>query len=134
MSSLAIIGVFLGFGLLIAILLSNPQWRATQLLFAFRGPYPSQGESYVHFQLRRAGYSATVFLVLGLLAALTVYIDRPDSQVGIYIHGGILLLLSIGTLMAAVALLGYLLIAAWHRLFVKKHFFNEETCFFEDAT
>ena len=38
------------------------------------------------------------------------------------------------TLMAAVAGLGYLLIATWHRLFVKKHLFNKETCFFEDAT
>ena len=134
MSSLAIIGVFLGFGVLIAILLGNPQWRATQLLFEFRGPYPSHGESYVHFQMRRARYSATVFLALSLLAGLAAYIDRPDSQIGIYIQGGVLLILSIGTLMAAVAMLGYLLIGAWHRLFVKKHLFNKETCFFEDAT
>ena len=134
MSSLAIIGVFVGIGLVISLLLHNPEWQATRVLFSFRGPFPNHGETYIHFQLRRARYAAIVGLVLGGVLFLVGFSDIPSSQVASYVQIGVLFAFGIGALMAVVAFIGYVLLAIWHKLFVQSYIFDSETSFFVDAT
>lgn len=133
MSSLVIIGIFLGGGALISVLFHNPEWQITQFLFSFRGPFPKQRETFVHFQLRRAGYSASITGVLAIAYLLTAYIDIPNFRAPYYLESGILFVTAIGTIMAAVATMGYAIRAAWHRLFIRTYIFDETSNFFVDA-
>tara|TARA_R110000782_G_scaffold269003_1_gene366307 strand:+ start:49 stop:453 length:405 start_codon:yes stop_codon:yes gene_type:complete len=133
MSIFVIIGIF---GVLygLAFLLSrNPEWRATRILFSFRGPFPEHGETFVHYLLRWARFSALISTGFALCLTFVVFVDLPNYVAPYYLEQGALFVCGLGFLLAAVGGIGVLFRALWHVLFPRTYVFDGASQFFTAA-
>lgn len=130
MSILTIIAVF---GVLFGaayVLSRHPEWKLTQVLYSFRGPFPIDGETYVHFLLRWLRFTA---IVAGLLAAILTFIgfvDIPNYRAPYYLEMGTMFVTSLGLMLTVAALIGLAAKAGWNKLFRPTFVFDEQSMSF----
>ena len=127
---ISILGALYGFAYLLSL---NPDWRVTQILFSFRGPLPTGGETFAHYMLRWARYSGLIALVFAVIFALVGFVDVPNYVAPYYLEQGAIFICGFGFLLSAVSCIGVLLRAMWHALSPRKYVFDQASQFFRDA-
>lgn len=133
MSIVVIVGIFVVLYGFSYVLGRNPDWRAARILFSYRGPLPKHGETFVHFTLRRVGFSAVIAIGFGVILAFLEFIDIPGYVSPYYLEQGTLLFCGFGLLLSTLIAAGLLLKALWHVLFVRKYEFDGASGLFIDA-
>ena len=133
MSSLTIIGIFAVLFGAAYVLRQHPEWRITQVLFSFRGPFPTDGESYIHFLLRWVRFTAVIAAILATILTFILYVDIPNYRAPYYLEMGSMFVVSLGLMLAVAGLVGLIFKVGWNKLFRPTFVFDEEQMSFKRA-
>ncbi len=116
------------------ILRRNSRRKLSQIAFSWHGPFPRHGESYAHFMLRWATYSGKFVAAFGLV--LLVFTLSGLANVladSSYISALFTFAIPLGSGMALLAAVGFLIKAPWFHFVGPSRLFNEGSKDFEIA-
>jgi len=111
----------------------NPHWKISQLAYSWHGPAPAEGETYVHYLLRWAGYAGLHALAFLAAISLSLALGYDRNNAPMWLSAIVNFALPFGVMMAVAGALGCLVKAGWLTVFGRKRVFQESTGDFTDA-
>lgn len=99
-------------------------------MFSFRGPFPTDGETYVHFLLRWLRFTSIIALILASILVFVSYVDIPNYRAPYYLESGSMFVTGLGLMLAGAGVIGLLVKVGWNKLFRPTYVFDEQSMSF----